>query len=64
MPDTVPSATFEEKEQGLNFGALLNETEEVPEHLKQQALSDAPDYAAENNYEEDFFPESDTCSRS
>lgn len=52
MPDTVPSATFEEKEQGLNFGALLNETEEVPEHLKQQALSDAP------NYEEDFFPES------
>ena len=59
MPDAVPPAAFEEKEQGLNFGALLNETEEVPEHLKQQALSDAPDYAAENNYEEDFFPESE-----
>lgn len=60
MPDAVPPAAFEEKEQGLNFGALLNETEEVPEHLKQQALSDAPDYAAENNYEEDFFPESES----
>ena len=60
MPDAVPPAAFEEKEQGLNFGALLNETEEVPEHLKQQALSDAPDYAAENSDEQDFFPESAT----
>ena len=58
MPDAVPPAAFEDKEQGLNFGALLNETEEVPEHLKQQALSDAPNYVVENNHEEDFFPES------
>ncbi len=58
MPDNVPLAAFEEKEQGLNFGALLNETEEVPEHLKQQALSDAPDYADEDNYGKNFFPES------
>ena len=57
MPENVPLAAFEEKEQGLNFGALLNETEEVPEHLKQQALSDAPNYAEENNYEQDLFAE-------
>lgn len=58
MPETVPPAAFEEKEQGLNFGALLNDTEEVPEHLKQQALSDAPNYGSENSYEDDLFPES------
>jgi cell division protein ZipA len=58
MPDNVPLAAFEEKEQGLNFGALLNETEEVPEHLKLQALSDAPDYADEDNYGKNFSPES------
>ncbi|WP_085296781.1 cell division protein ZipA [Cognaticolwellia mytili] len=58
MPDNVPLAEFEEKERGLNFGALLNETEEVPEHLKQQALSDAPDYSDEDNYGKNFFPES------
>lgn len=57
MPENVPLAAFEEKEQGLNFGALLNETEEVPEHLKQQALSDAPNYAEENSYEQDLFAE-------
>ncbi|SEL83630.1 cell division protein ZipA [Colwellia chukchiensis] len=28
-------------QQGLNFGALLNDDDTVPEHLKQQALSDA-----------------------
>jgi cell division protein ZipA len=64
MPDTVPSATFEDKEQGLNFGALLHETEEVPEHLKQQALSDSPSYIDEQHYEksaeEELFPESET----
>lgn len=55
MPNDVPHASFEEKPQdaGLNFGALLNDTEEVPEHIKQQSLSDAADYA------EDFFPEAD-----
>jgi cell division protein ZipA len=66
MPESVPSAVFEEKEQGINFGALLNETEEVPEHLKQQALSDSPNYADSRNIdgnnlndgnEHDLFPE-------
>ncbi|MBA6391826.1 cell division protein ZipA [Colwellia sp. BRX10-3] len=55
MPSDIPLGAFEEKaqEQRDNFGALLNDTEAVPEHLKLQALSDAPDY------EGDFFPESD-----
>jgi cell division protein ZipA len=46
MPNDVPLADFDEKsqEQGLNFGALHNDTEAVPEHLKQQALSDTADY--------------------
>jgi len=53
MSADSPHANFDENTQdpSLNFGALLNDTEEVPEHLKHQALSDAP------NYEEDFFPE-------
>lgn len=53
MLTDVPLASFDgnAQEQGLNFGALLNDTEEVPEHLKRQALSDTP------NYEADFFPE-------
>lgn len=55
MPSEVPPGAFEIKPQGHrdDFGVLLNDTEAVPEHLKQQALSDAP------NYEGDFFPESD-----
>ncbi len=53
MPLDIPPQSFEEKApvQTDNFGELLNNTEAVPEHLKQQALSDAP------NYEEDLFPE-------
>lgn len=55
MPSDIPLGAFEEKaqEQRNNFGALLNDTEAVPEHLKIKALSDTPDY------EGDFFPESD-----
>ncbi len=58
MPKDVQLAAFEEKqqEQGLNFGALLNDTEEVPEHLKQQALSEVTRYP-ESVTDEDFFPE-------
>jgi cell division protein ZipA len=51
MPGDVPLPSFEDKEQTSNFGALLNETEEIPEHLKQQALSDVP------AYDDDLFPE-------
>ncbi|MBA6327879.1 cell division protein ZipA [Colwellia sp. MB02u-6] len=53
MPNDVPLADFDEKgqEQGLNFGALHNDTEAVPEHLKQQTLSDTADY------EKDCFEE-------
>lgn len=56
MPLDIPPQSFEEKApvQTDNFGELLNNTEAVPEHLKQQALSDAP------NYEEDLFPETST----
>lgn len=52
MPLEIPPQSFEEKTlvQADNFGELLNDTEAVPEHLKQQALSDAP------NYDEDLFP--------
>lgn len=46
MPTDVPAAIFDEQsqDQKVNFGALHNDTEAVPEHLKQQALSDTPDY--------------------
>ena len=49
MPSAIPPRNFEDKfhEQGDNFGELLNDTEAVPEHLKQQALSDAPNYGEE-----------------
>lgn len=54
MPSPVPLAEFEQqaKQQDANFGTLLNETAAVPEHLKQQALSDVPSYGDE------LFPES------
>jgi cell division protein ZipA len=60
MPSAVPPADFEEKieEQGLNFGALLNDTEDVPEHLKQQALSDPQSYTEQHSLEPELFPES------
>lgn len=45
LPEPVPMGDFEEKSHDVNFGTLLNETDEVPEHLKQQALSSVPDYA-------------------
>jgi cell division protein ZipA len=53
MPNDVPLADFDEKsqERGLNFGALHNNTEAVPEHLKQQALSDTA------NYQKGYFEE-------
>ena len=53
MPLEIPPQSYEEKTpvQADNFGELLNDTEAVPEHLKQQALSDAP------NYDDDIFPE-------
>jgi len=59
MPSAVPPAVFEEtvEEQGLNFGALLNDTEEVPEHLKQQALSDVHSYTEQQSHEAELFPE-------
>jgi cell division protein ZipA len=55
MPNDVPLADFDEKcqEQGLNFGALHNDTEAIPERLKQQALSDTA------NYEKGSFEETD-----
>lgn len=64
LPESVPMRDFEDKEQGLNFGALLDETEEIPEHLKQQALSKVPDYdeerctiAEDNTIEETIIEE-------
>lgn len=36
MPESVPSAVFEDKEPSFNFGELDNEIEEIPEHIKQQ----------------------------
>tara|TARA_R110000737_G_scaffold47607_5_gene67638 strand:- start:4085 stop:5212 length:1128 start_codon:yes stop_codon:yes gene_type:complete len=53
MPNAVPLAGFEEKteKQEVNFGSLPNDSAEMPEHLKHQALSDTA------NYDEDFFPE-------
>ncbi|TWX73626.1 cell division protein ZipA [Colwellia sp. C1TZA3] len=53
MPTDVPAAAFDEQnqDQKVNFGALHNDTEAVPEHLKQQALSDTPDYQ-EDGFEE------------
>ena len=55
MPSEVPPAAFEEKraEHDVNVGTLRNNTEDLPEHLKQQTLSDAA------NYEEDLFAESE-----
>ncbi len=59
MPSAVPLTDVEAKEQdaGVSFGTLLNTTEEVPEHLKQQALSDADSYIEQQNLEHDLFPE-------
>ena len=59
MPSAVPLTDIETKEQeaGVSFGTLLNTTEEVPEHLKQQALSDADSYIEQQNLEHDLFPE-------
>ncbi|MGB1261582.1 MAG: cell division protein ZipA [Cognaticolwellia sp.] len=39
MPSDVPPAAFNENQQtqDLNFGTLLNDSEEIPEHLNQQA---------------------------
>lgn len=59
MPNDVPHADFEDKplDQSLNFGALLNDTEEVPAHLKQQALSDVDRYADRQNYQDNGYGE-------
>ena len=59
MPNDVPHADFEDKplDQSLNFGALLNDTEEVPAHLKQQALSDVDRYADRQNYQDNGYAE-------
>ena len=59
MPNHIAPADFEENplDQSLNFGALLNDTEEVPAHLKQQALSDVDSYADEQNYQENAYTE-------
>ena len=53
MPESVPlpdSESFDNKEQTLNFGALLNDTPQVPEHVETPIGDDL--FSAEPQVEE------------